>query len=131
MLYLARIFFRHTGAVAADLWIGAVFVLVAVFSATLATWAWRTRRTPLTIESGGRVSYGERELCAGGTVRAVRIADARGGNADECEIALELGDGTLVYLPSQYIAVYRPRAHACPFAAKLAEALQVPVTEPR
>ena len=131
MLYLSSIFFRHLGAESADFWVGAIFVAVASYSATLATRAWRTRNTPLSIEAGGRVTYGGKELCAAGTVRAVRVSEARGGNGDECEIALELADGTKVYLPSRYFAVYRPREHARPFAAKLAEVLEVPVTETR
>ncbi len=130
MLYLSTIFFRHLDTSLANFWVGAIFVAVAGFSATLAARAWIARKTPLIIEAGGRVSYAEQELCAAGTVRAVRIAAARGGEGDECEIALELADGTKVYLPSQYFAVYWPLAHARPFAAKLAEVLEVPVMEP-
>src|SRR5688572_15293049 len=51
-----------------------IFVLAAVLMAALAVRVWRTRRTPLIVEPTGRVRYGERELCAAGTVRAVRIA---------------------------------------------------------
>jgi hypothetical protein len=81
--------------------------------------------------TGGRISYGKRELCVAGSLRAVRIDGARGGEADECEIALELADGAKVYLPSQYFGVYLPGAHLRPFAAKLAEVLEVPVKESR
>jgi hypothetical protein len=131
MLYLSSMFFRHLGASSANFGMGAIFVLVAVYSASLATWSWRTRNTPLCIEAGGRVSYGEHQLCAAGTVRAVQVAGARGGDGDECEIVLELADGSKVYLPSQYFGAYRPRAHVGPFAAKLGEVLEVPVVESR
>jgi hypothetical protein len=129
ILYLSTIFFRHAGEVSADLWIGAIFVLVAGLGATLAIRAWSTRRTPLNIECGGRVSYGERELCAAGSVRSVRIAASRGGERYDCEVALEVAGQELVYIPSQYFAVFGAREQARPFAAKLAEVLKVPVTE--
>ena len=128
MLYLSSIFFRHAGEVAADLVVGSVFVLVAGYSATLAISAWRTRRTPLSIESNGRVSYGEQELCAAGSVRSVRIAAPRREPYD-CEVALEVAGTELVYIPSQYFATFGRREHARLFAAKLAEVLNVPVTE--
>ena len=35
------------------------------------------------------------------------------------------------YLPSQYFGVHQPRANLYPFAAKLAEVLEVPVKESR
>jgi hypothetical protein len=129
MLYLSSIFFRHLNGTSANLWPGAVFVAVAGYSAVLALRSWRTRRTPLSIMPGGSVSYGRQQLCAAGSVRAVRIDGGRGGEADECEIALELADGAKVYLPPQYFGVTQPRAHLRPFAAKLAEVLEVPVKE--
>jgi len=129
MLYLSTMFFRHTGEALANLWIGAIFVLVAAYSATLAIRAWHTRRTPLSIECGGRVSYGVRELCSAGSVRAVFIAPSRSGESSDCEVALEVAGGELVYIPSQYFAVFGAREQARPFAAKLAEVLKVPVTE--
>jgi len=129
MLYLSTIFFRHAGETSAKLWMGSIFVLVAGLSATLATRAWNTRRTPLNIECGGRVSYGERELCAAGSVRAVCIVASRGGERHDCEVALEVAGGELVHIPSQYFAVFGAREQARPFAAKLAEVLKVPVTE--
>lgn len=130
MVYLSTIFFRHADVSPADLWPGAIFLLVAAFSAILAIRAWRTRRTALRIESGGRVSYGERELCAAGTVRAVRIA-SRGWEADDCEVGLELAEGTRVSIPSLYFAGFNARAQARPFAAELGKALGVQVTESR
>jgi hypothetical protein len=106
-------------------------LLVAGWNATLGIRARRTRRTPLNIEFWGRVSYGERELCAPGTVRAVRIAPSRGGEAKDCEVGLELAGGRMISIPSQYFAGFNAREHARPFAAKLAQALGVEVTESR
>jgi hypothetical protein len=103
--------------------------LAAIVSAGLGIRAWRTRRTPLKIELGGRVSYGEQELCAAGTVQSVRIAPSRAGEANDCEVCLELAGGTLVSIPSQYFAGFKARAHARPLAAQLAEAVGVRVKE--
>ncbi len=55
----------------------------------------------LSIETGGRLSYSERELCAAGTVRAVRIAESRGGEPGDCEAVLEVADGKMVSIPSR------------------------------
>jgi hypothetical protein len=131
VVYLSTIFFRRTDTVSADLWIGAIFLFVAGLIAILALRAWRTRRTPLSIEPGGRVSYGERELCAAGAVRAVRIAESRGGEPGDCEVVLEVANGKMVSIPSQYFGGFNSREHARPFAAKLAQALGVQVLEPR
>ena len=128
MLYLSSIFLLHAGSVSADLVIGAIFVLVAGYSASLAAHAWRTRATPLSVESNGRVSYGERELCPAGSVRSVRIATSR-REAYDCEVALEVAGGELVYVPSQYFATFGTREQARQFAAKLAQVMEVPVTE--
>lgn len=131
LVYLSTLFFRRLGAASANLWLGSIFVLVAGLSAGLGIRAWRTRRTPLNIEFDGRLSYGERELCAAGTVRGVRIAASRSGEANDCEVCLEVAGGKLVSVPSQYFGGFKERKDARPFAAKLAEALGVQVTEPR
>jgi hypothetical protein len=108
---------------------GTLFFLAAGLLVVLAAWAWRTRRTPLTIERGGRVCYGERELCAAGTVRTVRIAPSAGGEAGDCEVYLELNGGKLVSFPSQYFGGFGTNARARPFAEALAAALGVGVAE--
>jgi hypothetical protein len=82
LVYLSTLFFRRAGASFGNLWFGAIFLLAAVLVVCLGIRAWRTRRTPLTIERGGRVSFGEREICAPRTVQAVRIARAPGGDAN-------------------------------------------------
>ena len=129
MLYLSTIFFRHMGRVSADFWIGVVFVLIAGYPASLAIRAWRSRRTPLTVDGKGRVAYGEQELCPAGTVRAVRILKSRTGDTNDYEVGLQLVEGKLAFLPSQYFPGFATRAHARPFAAKLAEVLKVQVIE--
>lgn len=129
MAYLSTIPFRAKGSNPATLWLGLIFLLVAAYSAALAIWAWRARRTPLFIEVGGRVSCGGQELCAAGSVRAVRIAEARGGEAGDCEVGFELNGEKMVFLPRQFFAVFNSREQARAFAAKLAEVLEVPVTE--
>src|ERR1700720_4638322 len=63
LVYLSTLFFHRTGAESGTLWFGAIFLLVAAFSAGLGIRAWRTRSTSLTIEPGGHVRYGEQELC--------------------------------------------------------------------
>jgi hypothetical protein len=124
LVYLSTIFFRSGNS-----WFGAIFILVACLPAGLGTRAWLTRRTPLKVEPGGRVSYGERELCAAGSVQSVRIVPSHSGESGDCEVRIELADGKLVSIPSQYFAVFKSVEHARPFAGELAKALGVPVKE--
>ncbi|HEY6298617.1 MAG TPA: hypothetical protein VIW95_03150 [Candidatus Binatus sp.] len=123
-LYLSTYFIRSANPL-----IGVTLLLAGVLIAAMAIRAWRTRNTPLNVENGGRVSYGERELCAAGTVRSVRIVPSLGGEVGDCEVRLELADGSQVAIPSQYFAGFRSRKHARPFAAEFAKALGVQVTE--
>jgi hypothetical protein len=125
LVYLSTTFFRRTATAI----FGAILLLVAALPAGLGIRAWRTRRTPLSIELGGRVTYGERELCAAGTVRAVQIARLRGDEAFDYEVCLELDEGKLVSIQPQYFAGYRTAVQARPFAAELAAALGVQVNE--
>jgi hypothetical protein len=127
--YLASLFVRGVDTSAATPWIGGLFLLLACFSATLAVRAWRTRHTPLSIEPGGRVRYCDRDLCAPGMVRAVRIGPSRGGEAGDVEVWLELVDGKPVEIPSRFFPGFKARTHARPFAAAIATALGVPITE--
>src|SRR4051794_12531072 len=71
---LAVSFFRGFGAGSLGVWLGVSCLLFAGLFTGMVVWAWWTRDTPLTVERGGRVCFGARELCAAGTVRAVRIA---------------------------------------------------------
>jgi hypothetical protein len=124
LVYLSTTFFRRTATAI----FGAILLLVAALPAGLGIRAWRTRRTPLSIERGGRVTYGERELCAAGTVRAVQIA-RRPSEAFDYEVCLELDDGKLVSIQPQHFALYKTAMQARPFAAELAAALGVQVNE--
>lgn len=124
--YLSTFFFRSQ-----QLLFGPILVLAACMIAAMAIRAWRTRSTPLKVENGGRVSYGEQELCAAGTVRSVRIVPSPGGEVGDCDVRLEQADGKLVSIPSQYFAGFKSYAHARPFAEEFAEALGVQVTESR
>jgi hypothetical protein len=83
MLYVATRFLRRAGAGSTHWLLGAIVVVAASLYASWAIRAWRTRHKPLSIESSGRVSYGDRELCGPGTVRAVCIAPSPGGEAGE------------------------------------------------
>ena len=47
----------------------------------------------------------------------------------DCEVVLDVAAGTVMYIPSQYFAGFKSREHARPFAAKLAQALEVQVLE--
>ena len=125
LVYLSTTFFRQTATAI----FGAILLLVAAYSAGLGIRAWRTRRTPLRIERGGRVTYGERELCAAGTVRAVQIARSRLSEEFDYEVCLELDEGKLVSIQPQYFALYKTAMQARPFATELADALGVQVTE--
>jgi len=111
--------------------VSVILFLLAGLLAAGALWAWCTRHTALTVESGGRVCYGKRELCEAGTVRAVRIAEARTGEVGDCEVHLELDGGKLVSLslPSPYFAIPKTRERARALAGQLARALGVAVTE--
>ena len=125
-LYLSTFFIRSANPLLA-----ATLVLAGCLIAAMAIRAWRTRNTPLKVENGGRVSYGEKELCAPGTVRCVRIVPSPTGEVGDCEVWLEQADGKLVAIPSQYFAGFKSYAHARPFAAEFAKALRVEVTESR
>ena len=123
-LYLSIVFIRS-----ANRFLGVTLLLAGVLIGAMAIRAWRTRNTPLHVENGGRVSYGEKTLCAAGTVRSVRIVPSFGGEVGDCEVRIELADGSQVAIPSQYFAGFKSRKHARPFAAEFAKALGVHVNE--
>jgi hypothetical protein len=125
--YLAVSFLRKAGDTVGVAF-GCIFLFAAGLIFGLGVWAFRTRRTPLTVERDGRVCYGARELCAAGTVRSVRIAPSLGGEAGDCEVCLELDGGKLASVPSQYFAGFGSKDQARPFAESLASALAVGVT---
>ena len=100
-LYLSTYFIRSANTL-----FGVTLLLAGVLIAAMAIRAWRTRNTPLNVKNGGRVSYGEQELCAAGTVRSVRIVPSFGGEVGDCD-GLELADGSQVAIPSQYFAGFK------------------------
>ena len=124
LAYLSTLFFRRSSTAV----FGAIFLLSAVLPAALGIRAWCTRRTPLIIERAGSVSYGERQICVGGMVRAVRIIPSPSGESGDREVCFELHGGKLVSIPSQYFSVFKSSEHARPFAKQLADTLRVPVT---
>src|SRR5262249_50074511 len=116
----------------AHIWyVSAFLVLLAGLLAAGAMWAWWTHDTGLIVEPGGRVCYGDRELCAAGTVRTVRMAEAQTGEVGDCEVFLELEGGKLVSLslPSPYFGVSKTRDRAQTFARQLARSLHVAVSD--
>jgi hypothetical protein len=123
LVYLSTTFFRRPATAI----FGAILLIVAALPAGLGIRAWRSRRTPLTIEPAGRVTYGERELCAAGTVRAVQIARSCPNEEFDYEVCLELDDGKLVSIQPPHFALYKSAMQARPFAAELAAALGVQV----
>jgi uncharacterized protein (DUF779 family) len=130
MVYLSTLFFRHAVEAALPTTLfGPALLLGGCLLAVSGIRAWRARHTPLSVETGGRVCYGEQELCAAGTVRSVQIVESHGGEPGDSEVVLEVADGNPVYIPSQYFAGFKSRKQARPFAAKLAEVLAVPMTE--
>ena len=123
-LYLFTVLIRSANPL-----ISVTLLLAGVLIGAMAIRAWRTRNTPLHVENGGRVRYGEQELCAAGVVRGVRIVPSVGGEVGDCEVRIERADGSQVAIPSQYFSGFRSRKHARPFAAEFAKALGVQVTE--
>ena len=123
-LYLSTYFIRSANTL-----FGVTLLFAGFLIAAMAIRAWRTRNTALNVKNGGRVSYGEQELCAAGTVRSVRIVPSLGGEVGDCEVRLELADGSQVAIPSRYFAGFKSSDHAKPFAKELAKALGVQVSE--
>ncbi len=108
-----------------------VFLALAGLLAGGIVWVLLIRRTPLIVGPEGGVRIGDRELCAAGTVRAVRVAGARSGESGDCEVCLELDGGRRLYLPSTsfYSVTFKTREDAHAFAGELATALRVEVRE--
>ncbi|MFL5246114.1 MAG: hypothetical protein ACJ8FY_28940, partial [Gemmataceae bacterium] len=96
-VYLA-VFFLRAGDTPGQL-IASALLLGAVLFIGFAIWAWLNRNTSLTVEADGSIFYGKKPLCAAGTVRSVRIADARSGEWGDCEVYLETDGEKLVPLP--------------------------------
>ena len=127
---LGAIMFWQTG----NGFIQVAFCIPLVGVAALSVWhttrAWQTRTTPLCVESSGRVSYGERELCTVDRVRTVRVMPDPGSERDGYTIRLELVDGQLMKLPGFFFGDWSNQASARLFADEFAKALKVEVSQP-
>jgi hypothetical protein len=91
---------------------------------------WRLRTTPLVIEPGGRVRYGDGELCPPGSVESIRVMPDPLSEADGHRVHLGLAGGSAVELPRPYFESFLTRDHALQFAGEIARALNVGVVEP-
>jgi hypothetical protein len=91
-------------------------------------WPWPNCSTTLTVECGGRVCFGKRELCPAGTVQAVCIACKR-RRVTDWQAYLELAGGDSVGVPPPYFGDFELGEHARPLGEELAKALGVPLTE--
>ena len=105
----------------------AIFCGAAIFCAYLALRAWRTRATALCIESNGRVSYGDQELCGAGSVSGVHVRPVDHGEGKEFAVVLQTVQCEFVSIPSQYFPNTSSPEVALALAKALAEELRVAV----
>jgi hypothetical protein len=125
------------GAVAfwltANAFIRVAFCIPLVGVAAPSIWqavrAWRLRTTPLTVESSGRVSYGEHEFCTVESVRKVRVMPDPGSETNGYTVRLELVDGQLVKLPGFFLGDWSERESARLFATEFAKALKAEISD--
>jgi hypothetical protein len=106
---------------------------IALFSLQLivrVVWGWRLRATPLVVEPGGRVRYGDQELCPPGSVEVVRVVPDPHSEGDGHKVRLVLATGA-VELPAPYFESFLTREQALRFAEMMAHSLNVRVVEPR
>ena len=112
---------------------GSVLGFIFLVSAGIAAWQaityWRRRRIPLVVERNGRVSYGNRECCAAGSVDKVCIAPDPAGEHGDCRVVLEQAGGIMVPLPLPYFGAISHRDVARQLARELAAALNVESVE--
>jgi hypothetical protein len=94
-----------------------------------AWWFWRLGRVPLTVESGGRVSYDGEELCEPGSVRTVQIVRDLRPESCDFQVVFETNDGATVELEGPYFGTVATREAARVLAGELAKALKVEVVE--
>ena len=122
-------FITHASESIGSLGVGAVFLGVSGLFFWQALHYWRLRRTPLVVESSGRVSYGEQECCPAATVRAVRIVPDPQAEHGDCKVVIELTGGSLIPLPLPYFGAISQREVARSLAGELARALLVELLE--
>jgi hypothetical protein len=112
---------------------GSVLGFIFLVSAGMVAWQaityWRQRTTPLLVERNGRVSYGNRECCAAGSVDRVCIAADPAGEHGDCRVVIEQTGGIVVPLPLPYFGTISQREVARVLARELAAALNVECVE--
>lgn len=81
------------------------------------------------IDSDGRVSYGNRELCPSESVQTIQLKRVPSGEDWSYKVSLLLAGGAEVELPSPYFTSFFYREQARSFAERLATALQVKLLE--
>jgi hypothetical protein len=109
--------------------LGSIFLVSAGMAAWQAITYWRQRTTPLMVEQNGRVSYGNRECCAAGSVDRVCIARDPAGEHGDCRVVIEQAGGIVVPLPLPYFGAISQRDVARQLARELAAALNVEYVE--
>jgi|SRR5262245_27488523 len=129
LLYLAGRFLVHPGLHFTTVVFGVVLVGVAALLFWQSLRYWRLRQIPLVVESNGRVSYGERELCPADSVRFVRIHPDPQAEHGDCKVVIEVAEGPLVSLPQPYFGAISHREPARLLAAELARALRVEMVD--
>jgi hypothetical protein len=127
-LYAAGLFW-HTGIGYVQLLFSIPLLGVAALAFWQAARAWQLRQTPLSVESSGRVSYGEKEVCTSECVRTVRVMPDPGSETGGYTVRLELVDGKLVRLPGTFFGDWSNPEAARLFAREFAKALKVEVSE--
>jgi hypothetical protein len=109
--------------------IGAIPFVGAIAVGYQAWRFWRLGRVPLTVESGGRVSYDGTVLCRPGSVRTVQIVPDPRPEMCDFQVVLETNDGRKVELEGPYFGTVATRDAARVLAGELAKALKVDVVE--
>jgi hypothetical protein len=109
--------------------LGSILGLIFLGGAGMAVWQaityCRQRTTPLLVERNGRVSYGNRECCAAGSVDRVCITPDPQGEHGDCRVVIEEAGGIVVPLPLPFFGAISQRDVARHLARELAAALNV------
>ena len=125
MVWIASFFLKRVGENLASLAFAAIPLALAVMLVCMAIVYWRRRQTPLVAERTGRISYGTRELCPSGSVRAVRIDPDPQAEHGDCRVVIELAEGTKMQLPMPFFGSISQRDAARALGRELAQGLDV------
>jgi hypothetical protein len=129
MVYIASFFLKRVGEGLTSLAFAAIPLALAVMLVWMAVVYWRRGQTPLVAESTGRLSYGTRELCPGGSVRAVRIDPDPQAEHGDCRVVVELAEGKMMQLPMPFFGAISQREAARALGRELAQGLAVNLIE--